>query len=123
MEQTPTEPLMMLVDHEAQEVFPYVLRKYQNAHLVMMKGIRYITITDDAIRVILDRLQRERADFKRTVEYYDREIQGVEYLLTGKKRYYKIIVTLWTKKVKKNGAFESPCALDKDIKVRIQRYG
>ena len=54
----------------------------------MMKGIRYITITDDAIRVILDRLQRERADFKRTVEYYDREIQGVECLLTGKKRYY-----------------------------------
>ncbi len=88
MEQTPTEPLMMLVDHEAQVVFPYVLRKYQDAHLVMMKGIRYITITDDAIRVILDRLQRERADFKRTVEYYDREIQGVEYLLTGKKRYY-----------------------------------
>ena len=39
LEQTPTEPLMMLVDHEAQEVFPYVLRKYQNAHLVMMKGI------------------------------------------------------------------------------------
>ena len=141
MEQTPTEPLMMLVDHEAQEVFPYVLRKYQNAHLVMMKGIRYITITDDAIRVILDRLQRERADFKRTVEYYDREIQGVEYLLTGKKRYYwspdnyivepvyaeqkkagiwrcrpahratyidKIIVTLWTKKVKKKWGFWKP---------------
>lgn len=35
----------------------------------------------------------------------------------------KIIVTLWTKKVKKNGAFGSPCALDKDIKVRIQRHG
>ena len=52
LEQTPTEPLMMLVDHEAQEVFPYVLRKYQDAHLVMMKGIRYITITDDAIRAV-----------------------------------------------------------------------
>lgn len=88
LEQTPTEPLMMLVDHEAQEVFPYVLQRYRDAHLIMMKGIRYITITDDAIQVILDRLQRERADFKRTVEYYDREIQGVEYLLTGKKRYY-----------------------------------
>ena len=88
LEQTPLQPLMMLVDHEAQEVFPYVLRKYQNAHLVMMKGIRYITITDDAIRVILDRLQRERADFKRMVDNYDKEIRGVEYLLTGKKRYY-----------------------------------
>ena len=76
----------MLVDHEAQEVFPYVLRKYQNAHLVMMKGIRYITITDDAIRVILDRLQRERADFKRTVEYYDRvpaDRQKAVLLVTG----------------------------------------
>lgn len=56
LEQTPSQPLMMLVDHEAQEIFPYVLQKYGNAHLVMMKGIRYITITDDAVRVILDRL-------------------------------------------------------------------
>lgn len=89
MEQTPTEPLMMLVDHEAQEVFPYVLRKYQNAHLVMMKGIRYITITDDAIRVILDRLRRERADFQRTLEKYDEDIRGVEYLIENpQKRHY-----------------------------------
>ena len=88
LEQAPSQPLMMLVDHEAQEVFPYVLQRHRNAHLVMMKGIRYITITDDAVRVILERLQRERAGFKRTVEYYDKEIQGVEYLLAGKKRYY-----------------------------------
>lgn len=88
LEMAPDMPLMMLVDHEAQEFFPYVLRKYSDAHLIMMKGIRYITITENAIRVILDRLQRERADFKRTVDNYDKEIQGVEYLLTGKKRYY-----------------------------------
>lgn len=88
LEMAPDMPLMMLVDHEAQEFFPYVLKKYREAHLVMMKGIRYITITDEAIKVILDRLQRERADFKRMVDNYDKEIRGVECLLEGTKRYY-----------------------------------
>lgn len=88
LEMAPDMPLMMLVDHEAQEVFPYVSQKYRDAHLVMMKGIRYITITDDAVRVILDRLQRERANFKKVVDTYDKEIQGVECMLTDNKRCY-----------------------------------
>ena len=132
LEQTPTQPLRILIPHEADEVMYYVLQKYRSAHRVELhNGIHYITVTDEAVCVILDRLQRERAGFQRTLERYDEDIRGVEYLIENpRKRHYwssirsnkkagiwrcrpahratyidKIIVTLWTKKVKKNGAF------------------
>ena len=88
LEETPDMPLMMLIDHEALEVFEQVLRHYPHAHLVMMNGIRYITITDEALRYILDRLEMEKAQFVRTVERYNSDIRGVKALLGSTNKYY-----------------------------------
>nr|DAU50140.1 MAG TPA: hypothetical protein [Caudoviricetes sp.] len=90
LEQTPTQPLRILIPHEADEVMSYVLRKYRSAHRIELhNGIHYITVTDEAVSVILDRLQRERADFQRTLAKYDEDIRGVEYLLENpQKRHY-----------------------------------
>jgi len=70
LEESPEMPLMMLIDHEALEVFEQISRYYPHAHLVMMSGIRYITITDAALEHILERLERERIQFAKTVERY-----------------------------------------------------
>ena len=60
LEQTPTQPLRILIPHEADEVMYYVLQKYRSAHRVELhNGIHYITVTDEAVAVILDRLRRE----------------------------------------------------------------
>lgn len=90
LEQTPTQPLRILIPNEADEVMYYVLQKYRSAHRVELhNGIHYITITDEAVAVILDRLRRERADFQRTLEKYDEDIRGVEYLIENpQKRHY-----------------------------------
>lgn len=89
LEQNPELPLMMLIDHEAVEAIGQVRRTYPNAHLVMLHGIRYIAITDAALECILDRLERERTQFVRTLEHYDRDIAGVKALMgTGTKVYW-----------------------------------
>ena len=88
LEKSPDMPLMMLVDHEALEAFGQVLKHYPQAHLVMMSGIRYITITDEALRYILQRLEREREQFASTVEKYDRDIRGVRALIGSAKKYH-----------------------------------
>ena len=90
LEQTPTQPLRILIPNEADEVMYYVLRKYRSAHRVeLYNGIHYITVTDEAVSVILDRLQRERAGFQRTLEKYDEDNRGVEGLLENpQKRNY-----------------------------------
>ena len=50
LEQTPTQPLRILIPHEADEVMSYVLRKYRSAHRVELhNGIHYITVTDEAV--------------------------------------------------------------------------
>ena len=90
LEQTPTQPLRILIPNEADEVMYYVIQKYRSAHRVELhNGIHYITVTDEAVAVILDRLRRERADFQRTLEKYDEDIRGVEYLIENpQKRHY-----------------------------------
>ncbi len=90
LEQTPTQPLRILIPNEADEVMYYVLRKYRSAHRVELhNGIHYITVTDEAVSAILDRLRRERDGFRRTLAQYDEDIRGVEYLLSDpQKRHY-----------------------------------
>ena len=88
LEESPELPLMMLIDHEALEAFEQVLRHYPRAHLVMMQGVRYITITDAALEYILERLEREKAQFVTTVERYNRDIAGVSSLIESRNKYY-----------------------------------
>lgn len=88
LKKSPELPLMMVSDHEALEAFNQILRYYPHAHLVMMQGIRYITVTDTALENILDRLERERAQFTRTVERYNKDISGVSALLGNRNKYY-----------------------------------
>lgn len=89
LEESPEMPLMMLIDHEAVEAIGQVRRTYPGARLVMLHGIRYIAITDAALECILDRLERERIQYVKTLEHYDRDIAGVKALMgTGTKVYW-----------------------------------
>ena len=89
LEQSPEAPLLILTDHEALEAFEGVRRTHKKAKLLVMKGMRYIAITEAAVKRILEQLKRERLQYVRTVEIYDKEIQGVmELLETDRKRYF-----------------------------------
>lgn len=89
LEQSPEAPLLILTDHEALEAFEGVRRTHKEAKLLVMKGMRYIAITEAAVKRILEQLKRERLQYARTVEIYDKEIQGVmELLETDRKRYF-----------------------------------
>ena len=89
LEQSPEAPLLILTDHEALEAFEGVRRTHKEAKLLVMKGMRYIAITEAAVKRILEQLKRERLQYVRTVEIYDKEIQGVmELLETDRKRYF-----------------------------------
>lgn len=89
LEQSPEAPLLILTDHEALEAFEGVRRTHKEAKLLVMKGMRYIAITEAAVKRILEQLKRERLQYARTVEIYDKEIQGVmELMETDRKRYF-----------------------------------
>ncbi len=88
LEESPDMPLMMLIDNEALDAIEHVVRVHPGAHLVMLRGIRYITITDAALEVIMDRLERERLQFVNVVANYDEEIKGIRELMGSGKKYY-----------------------------------
>lgn len=89
LEKSPEAPLLILTDHEALEAYEGVRRMHKEAKLLMMKGMRYIAITEAAVKRILEQLKRERLQYARTVEIYDKEIQGVmELMETDRKRYF-----------------------------------
>lgn len=88
LEKDPDEPLLILTDHGAMEAFEQVRRKYQGAKLLVMKGMRYITITDAAVEVILEQLERERLQFVKTVENYDRELQDIREMIGSERKFY-----------------------------------
>lgn len=88
LEDRPDMPVLILTDHEALEAFGQVRILYRNAHLVVMRGMRYITVTDAAVEVILEQLERERRQAAKVVEDYDRELAAVRELMTGAKKIY-----------------------------------
>ena len=81
LEEHPEQPYMCLNDREALEASDQLQWRYREIHLVMMRGIRYLTVTDDALRVILEQLERERLEQSKVLERYDRELEGVAGLL------------------------------------------
>lgn len=88
LEQCPDKPLMMLIDQEAMDAIDRIRMIYPEAHLVMMSGIRYITITDKALEQVLERLEMERDQYAQAVARYDRDIKGVKDLIGSGKRHY-----------------------------------
>ena len=88
LEQAPDEPLLILTDHGAMEAFEQVRKVHQGAKLLVMKGMRYITITDAAVEVILEQLERERVQYVKTVENYDREIQDIREMIGSERKFY-----------------------------------
>lgn len=81
LEQYPEEPLLMVNDAEAAEALDRVRLIHKHTRLIMMHGMRYLAITDRAVGVIIERLERERQDYIRTVQRYDKEIADVRGLL------------------------------------------
>jgi hypothetical protein len=88
LEQAPELPLLCINYTEALDAFAQIRRVHKDAHLVVMRGMRYITITDEALQVIIDRLETERKDFASVVKRYDRELEEVKKLIGSKKRGY-----------------------------------
>ncbi len=83
LEESPEQPYMCLNQREALEASDQLQWKYRDFHLVMMRGICYLTVTDAALRVILDQLERERMEQYKILERYDRELAGIAGLLGG----------------------------------------
>jgi hypothetical protein len=54
----------------------------------MLRGARYITITDRALNVVVERLERERLEFANVLKRYDSEIAGVRELMGSDKKCY-----------------------------------
>lgn len=77
LEESPEQPYLLINDAEAAEAIAQVSLKYKSARLIIMRGMRYITITDAAVNVILDRLERERQGYAKTLEIYDKEIADI----------------------------------------------
>lgn len=90
MEGSPDMPYMCLHEMEALEAAELLRRKYKGTRLVMLRGIRYLTITDAALRAITEQLERERREYAKILERYDRELAGVAGLAggTGRRRYW-----------------------------------
>lgn len=88
LEKAPDEPLLILTDHGVMEAFEQVRKVHQGAKLLVMKGMRYITITDAAVEVILEQLERERLQFVKTVENYDRELQDIREMIGSDRKFY-----------------------------------
>lgn len=88
LEKNPDEPLLILTDHGAMEAFEQVRKVHHEAKLLVMKGMRYITITDAAVEVILEQLERERVQYVKTVENYDREIQDIREMIGSDRKFY-----------------------------------
>lgn len=88
LEKSPDMPLMILTDHEALEAAEAIRRTHPGAKLLVMRGIRYVTITEEAVQRVLEQLARERRVFAKTVEKYDKEIADIQDAVEKGKRYY-----------------------------------
>lgn len=81
IEEAPEQPYLLINDAEAVEAMARISPRHKNARLILMRGMRYITITDAATEVILERLERERQGYIQTIEVYDKEIADIRALL------------------------------------------
>lgn len=81
LEESPEQPYLLINDAEANEAIDRIRLSHKDARLILMRGMRYITITDKAINVILERLERERREYLQTIERYDKEIADIKALL------------------------------------------
>lgn len=88
LEQDPGAPLLLINDAQALDVIGQVARRYPGAKLILMRGMRYITVTDEATTRILEQLERERLQYAKVLANYDQEIAEIRGLLGSKKRYY-----------------------------------
>lgn len=88
LEQSPDVPVLVLTDHGAMEAFEQVKRRHRGAKLLVMKGMRYIAITDAAVGVIVEQLERERMQFAKIVETYDRELRDIREMTGTDREYY-----------------------------------
>lgn len=82
-------PYLMSNDSEALEAHEQIRKIYPGARLLMMRGKRYITISDKAIRVVIQNLINEKRQYEKVVSIYDKEINDIlEMIENGKKKYF-----------------------------------
>lgn len=54
----------------------------------MIKGVRCITITEKAVEVILEQLERERLQYAEVIKKYDCEIQDIREMIGSDRKCY-----------------------------------
>lgn len=88
LERSPDMPLLIINDSLALDAIGPVSIRYPGAHLLMMRGMRYITVTDKAVQQILEQLEKERLQSAKVLANYDREISDIRGLIGSGQRYY-----------------------------------
>ena len=89
LEESPDMPYLMVNDSEALEAHEQIRKIYPEARLLIMKGKRYIAISDKAVRYIIKQLSDEKRQYEKVVSIYDKEINDIlEMIENGKKKYF-----------------------------------
>ena len=88
LEAEPEKPVLLARENEADEAYGLLWGTHPGIRLATIHGVSYLAITDAALQVLVERLERERQQFRVTVQHYDRQIAWVKGLMGGGRRKY-----------------------------------
>lgn len=88
LEKEPEKPVFFTMEQEAVEAYGLLWGPYPAIRLAVVGGLGYLAISDAAIMVLVERLERERNIYQTTLQNYNRQITWVKSLLgTGRSKY------------------------------------
>ena len=95
LEAEPEKPVLLTRENEADEAYGLLWGTHPGIRLATIHGVSYLAVTDAALQVLVERLERERQQFRVTVQHYDSSWDG---------RYSRrIIVPYPARKIKEKG--------------------
>ena len=77
LEAEPEKPVLLTRENEADEAYGLLWGTHPGIRLATIHGVSYLAVTDAALQVLVERLERERQQFRVTVQHYDRQIAPV----------------------------------------------
>ncbi|MCM1026500.1 MAG: hypothetical protein NC432_08675 [Roseburia sp.] len=81
LERDPDMPYLIPREDRALEAYARMKLLYPGTKLAVKRGMRYLTVSDAALRHLFEQLERERGQFAEVVAAYDREIAGIRGLM------------------------------------------
>lgn len=86
LEESPDMPYLLRNDAEGMEAIGRIRARHSGAMLVMMRGMRYLTVSDEALNVIIETLERERLLYVKELQKYDRELEDIRQAVGSGRR-------------------------------------